>query len=132
MAPRRTAAIAGAALVAGGALAAVLLLTGVVGDDDDDTTGPGEPNEFVPSEDDTIVAVDRAFDPKRLTVHVGDAVAFVNRDDVAHTFTADDGLFDSRQVDPEGTYGYTVPRAGTIDFHCEIHPQMTGTITVEE
>lgn len=130
---RRTALMAGGAIVAGGAIAAALLLTGTVGDDDDGrTTGPGEQNEFVPTEANTIVADGLAFEPRTLTVQVGDAVAFENHDDIPHTFTADDGLFDSRQVEPGGRYGYTVPRAGELAFHCEIHPQMTGTITVED
>ena len=129
----RRALIAAGAVAAVGALAAALLLTGTVGDDDDGkTTGPGEQNEFVPEASNTIVADGLAFEPATLTVKVGDAVAFENHDDVPHTFTADDGLFDSRPVDPDGRYGYTVPRAGELDFHCEIHPQMTGTIIVED
>jgi plastocyanin len=130
----RTLLIGAGAIAAGGVLAALLLATGTVGDDDDDrdTTGRGEQNEFVAEEDNTIVAEGRAFTPDELTVKVGEAVAFENRDDVAHTFTADDGLFDSRAIEPGGHYGYTVPRAGELTYHCEIHPQMTGTITVEE
>ena len=131
---RRSALIAAGAIGGGALIAAALLLSGVVGDDDDDgtTTGPGERNEFVAGEDNTIVADDLAFDPATLTVKVGEAVAFENQDDVAHTFTADDGLFDSREVAPDGRYGYTMPRAGELTFHCEIHPLMTGTITVED
>lgn len=130
---RRTALVAAGAVVGGGVIAAVLLLSGAVGDDDDgSTTGPGEQNEFVAGEDNTIVADGMAFEPETLTVEVGEAVAFENRDDVVHTFTADDGLFDSREVDPDGRYGYTMPRAGEHDFHCEIHPLMTGTVIVED
>ena len=129
----RTVLFAAIAVAGGGALAAALLVTGTIGDDEDnDTTGPGERNEFVADDDRTIVADGLAFEPDELTVRVGDAVAFENRDDLAHTFTADDGLFDSREVAPDGRYGFTMPRAGEIPFHCEIHPQMTGTITVEE
>lgn len=132
MPANRTAVLAGAAVIGGAALAAALLFTGAVGDDDDSTTGPGEQNEFVATEDNTIVADGLSFDPDELTVKVGEAVAFENHDDIAHTFTADDALFDSREVDPDGRYGFTMPRAGEVPFHCEIHPQMKGTITVEE
>ena len=131
---RRTGLIAGGAVGAGAVIAGALLLTGLVGDDDGDgsTTGPGEQNEFVAGEDDTLVAEGLAFEPATLTLEVGDAVAFENRDSVVHTFTADDGLFDSREVEPDGRYGYTLPRAGEFDFHCEIHPLMTGTLIVED
>lgn len=133
MPAKRNATLAALAVAGGAAIAAILLFTGAVGDDGGGggTTGPGEQNEFVPSDKNTIVADGRAFRPGSLTVKVGDAVAFENNDDVPHTFTADDGLFDSRQVEPDGRYGFTMPRKGTVSFHCEIHPQMKGTITVE-
>jgi plastocyanin len=79
----------------------------------------------------TVTAENVAFNPAEITVKVGDTVTFTNADDFAHTFTADNGEFDSDNVDAGGTFEYTADAAGEIAFHCNIHPNMTGTITVE-
>jgi len=78
-----------------------------------------------------VTARDGAFDPAELTVKVGDTVGFTNADSFAHTFTADNGEFDSGRVDGGGSFEYTADAAGAIAFHCNIHTNMTGTITVE-
>ena len=62
---------------------------------------------------------------------VGDTVTFKNDDSFAHTFTADNGEFDSNNVDGGGSFQFTTDKAGTIAFHCKIHSNMHGTITVE-
>jgi plastocyanin len=78
-----------------------------------------------------VTARDVAFNPAELTVKVGDIVTFTNADSFAHTFTADNGEFDSGRVDGGGSFEYTADAAGAIEFHCNIHTNMTGTITVE-
>ena len=61
----------------------------------------------------------------------GAAVAVSNRDGFPHTVTADSGSFDSGTVDAGATGSFVAPSApGTYPFHCEIHPQMNGTLTV--
>lgn len=64
-------------------------------------------------------------------VGAGGQVTVDNRDGAPHTVTADDGDFDSGQVSG-GTAGAFVAPAqpGAYDFHCEIHPDMSGTLTV--
>ena len=79
----------------------------------------------------TVTAQNVAFNPAELTVKVGDTVTFTNADDFAHTFTANDGEFDSGRVDGGGSFEFTPDAAGEIAFHCKIHTNMTGTITVE-
>ena len=79
----------------------------------------------------SVVASDLAFNPGELTVAVGETITFTNNDGFAHTFTADNGEFDSDNVDSGGTFEYTPEAAGEIPFHCKIHTSMTGTITVE-
>jgi plastocyanin len=78
-----------------------------------------------------VVASDLAFSPGELTVSVGETITFANNDGFAHTFTADNGEFDSDNVDSGGSFEYTPEAAGDIPFHCKIHTSMTGTITVE-
>lgn len=61
----------------------------------------------------------------------GSSVGVSNLDGVPHTVTADDGSFQSGTVDGGATGGIVAPAApGTYSFHCEIHPQMNGTLTV--
>jgi plastocyanin len=64
-------------------------------------------------------------------VDAGGQVAVSNRDSAPHTVTADDGSFDSGQVDGGSSTALAAPGApGTYEFHCEIHPDMSGTLTV--
>ena len=74
-----------------------------------------------------------AFNPGDITVSVGDSVTWENVDGTDHTVTADDDSgadFDEELSDGD-TYEETFDEAGDFTYHCEIHPSMTGTITVE-
>jgi plastocyanin len=65
------------------------------------------------------------------TAGPGSSVTVANRDGFPHTVSADDGSFDSGTVDAGATGSFVAPAAsGTYQFHCEIHPQMNGTLTV--
>ena len=72
-----------------------------------------------------------AFSPPSLTVTVGDTVTWTNSDDIPHTATADGGSFDTGTLDQGASNTVTFDTAGTFPYHCTIHPQMTGAITVE-
>lgn len=79
----------------------------------------------------TVVAIkDFAFKPASLTVAVGGAVTFRNDDSAAHTATADDKSWDSKNLAQGKTFAYTFAKAGTVKYHCDIHQYMTGTIIV--
>jgi plastocyanin len=48
-----------------------------------------------------------------------------------HHLKSDDGTtFDTGTMPPEGVYQATFSAPGIYTYHCEIHPSMTGTITV--
>lgn len=64
------------------------------------------------------------------TVSVGDPLIVVNQDGVPHTWTSDDDVFDSDTIGSGETFEYVFEEAGEYSFFCEIHPGMTGTITV--
>ena len=75
----------------------------------------------------TVTIKNFAFNPSSLTLSAAGDVTVTNNDSSTHTFTADDGSFDVT-IDPGATE--TVSVSGSTDFHCSIHPQMTGSITV--
>lgn len=65
-------------------------------------------------------------------VAVGETLVFENRDEVDHTFTSDEGLFDSDAVAAGDEYGYAYSTPGTYGVHCEIHPTMRTEVVVTE
>ena len=72
-----------------------------------------------------------AYSPQKITAHVGDTVEWVNADIVAHTATARDGRWDI-VVPPNDTKRITLKAAGTVDYYCRFHPNMTGQIVIAE
>ena len=121
------------------ALGATLLVAGC-GDDDETTTTPAAS----PTEEATEAAGDRGsgdvvevmmkdiqFVPQSVTVSAGQTVRWTNEDDVAHDADAQDGQFESELIGKGETVEWKAEGSGTIDYICSVHPNMTGTITVE-
>lgn len=49
----------------------------------------------------------------------------------AHTIVSDNGAFaPSGSLGGNGTYSVALPATGSYPYHCGIHPNMVGTITV--
>jgi plastocyanin len=70
-----------------------------------------------------------AFATGPLSAHVGDSIEWVNADFVAHTATARNGVWDV-MIPAHGIASVVLDRAGTFDYYCKFHPNMTGQITV--
>ncbi len=79
----------------------------------------------------TITVKDFAFNPNCFKAASTSSITIVNNDSVDHTFT-----IDGTQVDAPLPAGQTFNgesaglAAGTYQFHCKIHPQMTGSVIV--
>jgi plastocyanin len=72
-----------------------------------------------------------AFDPKSVSVKVGQKVTWTNDDTVTHNVTATSGAtFKSSDFNQGGTFSFTPTKAGTIKYVCTIHPGMDATLTV--
>jgi len=71
-----------------------------------------------------------AFEPQQVSVHVGDTLKWANQDIVAHTATAKDKSWDINVL-PGKSGQMVVKAAGTFDYICRYHPNMTGKIIVE-
>ena len=73
-----------------------------------------------------------AFDPKDVTVKVGQKITWTNDDSTDHNVTADSGAdFKSKDFGKDGTFSFTPTKAGTIKYVCTIHPGMVATLTVQ-
>jgi plastocyanin len=72
----------------------------------------------------------RAFVPASITAKVGDVIAFTNKDGVPHTATLDDGSCTTDRLGKDKTGALTFSAAGTYPFHCQVHPDMTGTFEI--
>ena len=98
------------------------------GDDDDSGTvaDGGEKANTV-----EVTAEGTAFDPTTATATVGEVYFSVtNNDGFDHTFTIDGTDVDiALDANGSGTAEAELA-AGTYQWHCKIHPSMTGTLTV--
>lgn len=119
------------ALLAGSVLmSAVLVLIACGGSPAATTTTPIQPTIDMDIEGDD-------FAKPTITIPVGTTIRWTNLDYGAHTVTSDTGLFDSSALSPaEGelinaSFSYTFTEPGTFDYHCSIHPDMTGKVIVE-
>jgi len=70
-----------------------------------------------------------AFSPAALNVKVGDTVTWTNNDTVPHTVTF--ASFASQELAPGATYTHKFDTAGSFDYKCSIHPNMTAKVTVQ-
>lgn len=80
----------------------------------------------------TVLVKNIAFTPASVTIAVGGKVVWTFDDaGIPHTVTADTDVFGSPPNGlTSGTYERVFDKAGTYAYHCDFHPQMTGTVTV--
>lgn len=89
-----------------------------------------------------------AFDPPSIDVDRGQAVTWVNRDDIAHTVTSGrakrqgvpgvsdnrdaqpDGAFDSGTMELNDDFTHTFDEQGTFTYYCAIHAGMKARVVV--
>jgi plastocyanin len=82
-----------------------------------------------------------AYEPASLTVKKGDAIDVVNKDSSPHTVTSGTGLedpnagkmFDTSIINAAASAQLATAdiEAGEYDYHCAVHPFMTGKIIVQ-
>lgn len=119
---------------------ALLTLTGLTacGSDDEPSASEDTGSEMSDTTDapsagaatDTITIKDFAYSPKGASAKVGDTLTVVNDDDAQHTLTAKDDSFDTGRFG-KGEKTIELTKAGTIEFFCDIHDYMKGSIKVE-
>lgn len=78
-----------------------------------------------------VVAIEgMAFVPATITVRRGDKVVWQNKDLVPHTATAQ-GVFDSKNIDPQASWSWTASGPGQHPYVCLYHPGMKGEVIVQ-
>ena len=75
-----------------------------------------------------IVIEKMAFLPAIVQAKAGDTIEWINKDKFAHTATVKGGWEVMLPVGKSGTM--TIAKAGSIDYFCRFHPNMTGHIDV--
>src|SRR5688572_16421134 len=66
------------------------------------------------------------YSPDPITVKVGAKVTVTNDDGTLHTLTANDGQFDTGDLDGGASGTITITEPGTYGYFCDIHNYMTG------
>jgi plastocyanin len=97
-----------------------------------ETTAPAESTTPASNSTTTVDIRDHAFNPAQLNVAPGTTVRFGNNDTEPHTATADNGLFDTGVLQPGSSFDVFLDGSGTVAYHCELHPDMKGSIVVDE
>jgi plastocyanin len=80
----------------------------------------------------TVVIQDFRFKPANITIKRGTKVRWINRDNAAHTATANNvRSFDSGRLRQGQRYSHTFKMAGKKGYHCKIHPHMRASVVVK-
>lgn len=77
------------------------------------------------------IAIDQfAFDPAEITIASGSAITWTNNEAVTHNVFTSDALLASPDLTEGDIYTVTLSDPAVIDYYCDIHQYMRGTITV--
>lgn len=93
-------------------------------------------NNNNPPASNQVILQGNAFSPSSMTVPVGTTVTWVNKDSYNHTVTSGasrtpDGKFDSGNLGGNGTFSHKFDAAGTYNYYCKLHSNMSASITVQ-
>lgn len=71
-----------------------------------------------------------AFSPTSPIVAQGTTVTWTNFDAFQHTSTSNQLFWRSARLSTNQSFSFVFRNAGSFGYHCEVHPDMTGTIRV--
>lgn len=77
----------------------------------------------------TVSMKDFSFQPRTVTVRVGDTVTWVNNDTATHTATSS-GAWDTGSLSPRSSRSITFTAPGTYLYFCLLHSIMFGNVVV--
>lgn len=117
-------------------LALILLVAAAVGSCSKSMQPPMAPAS---TEDQAFVTIPKGdsyyggttnFSPGSISIKAGGTVTWINYDSNNHDPTQDDNAW-TNELAPNGQFTRTYPTKGTFSYHCEIHKDMKGTVTVK-
>jgi plastocyanin len=81
-----------------------------------------------------IILLGTEIRPDVLNMSPNNSVFFDNQStDMTHRIVADDGSFDTGDLVPgQLSESFLIETSGNISYHCEMHPGMTGLISVTD
>lgn len=82
----------------------------------------------------SVDIIDIDYEPRDVTVPKGTTITWTNTGQLPHTVTKEDGPgpdFDSGTVNPDDTFEQQFDTPGKIAYHCTIHSNQRGSVTVE-
>jgi len=78
----------------------------------------------------SVTIADFQFTPATMQVAQGTTVTWTYNGPTNHTSTSETGAWDSGVMPAGKSFSFKFNTAGTFAYHCAIHPNMKGTITV--
>lgn len=82
-----------------------------------------------------VYMYDKYFDPSIITISAGQKVIWINKGELDHTVTSNNGYFDSGRVHPGSRMSYTFTKPGSYSYKCTLHSfmffGMTGKVIVK-
>jgi plastocyanin len=99
----------------------------------DNSTLCSNPSGSVVNGSTLVIISEFAFQTQNVTVPAGNSVTWVNCETsgTAHTSTSDQDVWSSPLLAPGDAFTQTFDTPGVYPYHCDPHPFMTGTVTVE-
>lgn len=79
----------------------------------------------------TVNVYGSTFSPKSVTITAGDTIKWVNRDNDTHQIYGSGGRFISPILKHDQSWSFTFNAAGSYSYKDELHPKLTGSITVK-
>jgi plastocyanin len=79
----------------------------------------------------TVLIQGFKFKPAHITIKRGTKVIWINKDGTQHTATANKGAFNSGLLRKGERYSHRFKSTGKKGYHCQPHPFMRGSVTVE-
>jgi plastocyanin len=79
--------------------------------------------------------VGSTFNPFFITINTGDSVSWINNDGTVHSTVSNPGQGDSWNsggMSGSTNYTHVFNVVGRFNYFCDIHPDMTGTVVVQQ
>ena len=80
----------------------------------------------------TVAMGNVTYTPEKISARIGDTIVWINKDLVPHTATSKAGGFDSKGIQADKSWRYTIQTTGEFAYICTFHPTMKAMLRVKE